>query len=152
MKGKKQSKRLTAFNQHIPCCGAVGLEQADGGTTYVCIQGWCRPQLCHTKTLGIFQLFSAAICPPTASQKAQIQAVEWAGDMFFSSLALSLRFWEWKATFEILIIRSNMLALWLSFLACGFWQKMPDSTVCSKQSVSAVSKSKFYCHLMRGSC
>lgn len=35
----------------------------------VCVQGRCRPQLCHTKTLGIFQLFSAAICPQLLPKK-----------------------------------------------------------------------------------
>lgn len=76
MKGKKTAAQmahaLTVFNQHIPSCGAAGRQQADclvSSTTSVCVQGRCRPQLCHTKTLGIFQLFSAAICPQLLPKK-----------------------------------------------------------------------------------
>lgn len=76
--GPKTDDLETVFNQHIPLCGAVVLEWADcrvSVTTSVCAQGRCSPQLRHTKTLGIFQLLSAAISPPpppppTASQKA----------------------------------------------------------------------------------
>lgn len=117
MKGKQHrptmNVRLTVFNQHIPRCGPVGLEQTDylvSVTTFVSVQGWCRPQLCHTKTLGIFQFLSAAICPLTASQKAEIWVGEREGDLLFSSVALSLWFWERKNGFQMLISWSNMLA------------------------------------------
>lgn len=65
----------------------------------------------HKKPWGIFQLFSAAI-PPTDSfpKKHKYGLRKERATCLLHPLALSLRFWERKSGFGILISWSNLLA------------------------------------------
>lgn len=70
-----QPKRLICKLYLISTFCAVSLqdlEQADclvSATTSVCVQGWCRPQLCHTKTLHI-STFQCCNLPPDCFPKS----------------------------------------------------------------------------------
>lgn len=128
-------------------CGAPGLEQADcllRGTTSVCVQGRCKPQLCHTKTLDIFQLFSAAIFPPDCFPKSINTGCGMSGGSVFLIRCvvvevLGTEGWISDANYPV-----KHAGTPAGFP--GLWVCPGDARLHNMPRISAVLKSKFYCH------